>query len=228
MSVTKGWAGNNWGVYTLHWTTVNEIAWVIMLQMEGITLWTVAAVSPNLSWLSLMVSQLHNLPTTAYWELCILLWHTSVICNNGFGGGIILRTHGELVLLLTDQQDQLYMHGEFLFDACTWDVLQWFHTLLILHAILVGAKCTRAATEGNITYPPPRQKWHFSLRLALVMMYALVCWNDVPSHSHCPEQLFLMIVKRGVFPQVWKVVQVTPIHNKEPTTSPSNYRSISV
>ena len=41
-------------------------------------------------------------------------------------------------------------------------------------------------------------------------------------------QLFQKFVRSGVFPQAWKVGRVTPIYKEEPTTSPSNYRPISV
>ena len=41
-------------------------------------------------------------------------------------------------------------------------------------------------------------------------------------------RLFQKSVRSGVFSQAWKVGRVTPIHKKGPTTSPSNYRPISV
>ena len=41
-------------------------------------------------------------------------------------------------------------------------------------------------------------------------------------------RLFQKIVRSGVFPEAWKVARVTPIHKKGPTSSPSNYRPISV
>ena len=41
-------------------------------------------------------------------------------------------------------------------------------------------------------------------------------------------RLFQKIVRSRVFPEAWKVARVTPIHKKGPTSSPSNYRPISV
>ena len=41
-------------------------------------------------------------------------------------------------------------------------------------------------------------------------------------------QLFQMIARSGIYPQSWKVARVTPIHKRGPSTSPSNYRPISV
>ena len=40
--------------------------------------------------------------------------------------------------------------------------------------------------------------------------------------------LFQKIVRSGAFPKSWKTARVTPIHKKGPSTSPSNYRPISV
>ena len=41
-------------------------------------------------------------------------------------------------------------------------------------------------------------------------------------------QLFQMISKSGMFLETWKVARVITIHKRRPTTSPSNYRPISV
>ena len=100
------------------------------------------------------------------------------------------------------------MIGSFEFDWLTVVTVEPYFTASSVYKILKDLDVSKANGPDNV-----------SNRLLK---------ETAPSISYSLARLFNISLQRGEFPKLWKLAHVVPVHKKESTQDPLNYRPVSL